>query len=397
MKGEFGGRFCLSYSPFTFVNKQVFVSQFRIILVAFWGIKLPINSIAMYTKSYYKVRDMAIWTRFETGVFIGIGVAWGLAYYFLGLEWLRIPWTPLALIGTAVAFVVGFQNNSAYGRIWEARKIWGGIVNTSRTFGMMLQDMVTNEFADEARTPEELKAEVKTLVYRHIAWMTALRHSMRANKPWETTSGHKTNREWGIDPPEFNDKLEDDLKPYLSDSDTAYLLDKGNKQTALLYLQSAHLRKLKEEGLLWEFSFLELESIQKELFALQGKSERIKNFPYPRQFATLNKYFMWLFVLILPIALVPQFADIGRDHLTNHPLIGSLFPLFSIPFYVAVAWIFHTMERIGRTGENPFEGTPNDVPISTIARGIEIDLRQNLGDSDEEIPDQFPDTYGVQW
>ena len=55
------------------------------------------------------------------------------------------------------------------------------------------------------------------------------------------------------------------------------------------------------------------------------------------------------------------------------------------------------MERIGRTGENPFEGTANDVPISTIARGIEIDLRQNLGESDEDIPEQFPVKYNTQF
>jgi len=54
----------------------------------------------------------------------------------------------MALIGTAVAFVIGFQNNAAYQRIWEARKIWGGIVNASRTFGMLIQDFLTNEHAD---------------------------------------------------------------------------------------------------------------------------------------------------------------------------------------------------------------------------------------------------------
>lgn len=61
-----------------------------------------------------------------------------------------------------------------------------------------------------------------------------------------------------------------------------------------------------------------------------------------------------------------------------------------------VAWVFHTMERIGRTGENPFEGSANDVPISTISRGIEIDLRQNLGESLDAIPPQFPEVYDVQ-
>ena len=90
----------------------------------------------MYTKKVFSARDMAIWTRFETLLFTVIIASFVSLYYFFDLAWLRIPWTPLALIGTAVAFVIGFQNNSAYGRIWEARKIWGGIVNTSRTFGM---------------------------------------------------------------------------------------------------------------------------------------------------------------------------------------------------------------------------------------------------------------------
>ena len=227
--------------------------------------------------------------------------------------------------------------------------------------------------------------------------MTALRHSMRTSKPWETTVKHKTNQEWGIRPPELESTLEEDLKPYISENDYAYTLSKNNKQTALLYLQSHHLRKLKEKGVVWEFSFLELEGVLKELYTFQGQSERIKNFPYPRQFATLNHYFMWIFVLLLPLALIPQFAEIGNDIIAKNPLFGNLFIWFSIPFYVIVAWIFHTMERIGRTGENPFEGTSNDVPISTIARGIEIDLRQNLGESSKDIPEQFPVKHHTQF
>jgi len=351
----------------------------------------------MYTKKTYRAIDMVRWTRFETYFFIGVVVAWVAIYYFADMSWLKIPWTPLALIGTAVAFVIGFQNNAAYGRIWEARKIWGGIVNTSRTFGMFVQVMLTNEKATVKASQEELDHEVKTLTYRHIAWMTALRHAMRASKPWETTHNEKTNQEWGLKPPERLSTLEEDLKPYLSAEDLASVMSKNNKQTALLYQQSYHLKRLKEQGLIWEFSFLELENVMEELFTLQGKSERIKNFPYPRQFASLNHYFMWIFVLLLPLAIVPQFAEIGEGFVESFPIIGDLFVWFSIPFYVAVAWTFHTMERIGRTGENPFEGTSNDVPISTIARGIEIDLRQNLGETKEEIPAQFEAVYDVQF
>ena len=351
----------------------------------------------MYTGKVYRISDMVKWTRFETLSFIIIISVWVSAYYFLDLSWFRIPWTPMALIGTAVAFVIGFQNNAVYGRIWEARKIWGGIVNSSRTFGAFVQTMLSDEHVKTTIDQGSIKKEIHTLTYRHIAWMTALRYAMRQQKAWETTSTHKTNQEWGIRPPEKKLTLAEALKPYLSKSDFDYALSKDNHQTAILYLQSHHIKALKDRGIIWEFSFLELENLIKEFFTLQGQTERIKNFPYPRHYATLNRYFMWLLLLLLPMALVPQFIDISQEIAENNALLGRLFIWFSIPIYIAVAWMFHTMERIGRTGENPFEGTSNDVPISTIARGIEIDLRQNLGEDKNNIPLQFSDELGVQF
>ena len=354
----------------------------------------------MYTKKVYKLKDMLMWTRFDTLHFTIISSVFVLLYQYLDFHWFKIPWTPLALIGTAVAFVIGFQNNSAYGRIWEARKIWGGIVNTSRTFGMFVQDMVTQEYCKDEVDEAEIKAEIKTLTYRHIAWMTALRHSMRVPKPWETSLQERTNREWQniVQAPEKKADLADDLRPYISEEDMEYVLSKNNKQTALLYLQSKHLRRLKEKHWIWEFSFLQLESVLEELFTLQGKSERIKNFPYPRHFATLNHYFTWIFIYCLPLGLIPQFSEIGQNLLGgHHPHLAEHFSWFAVPFAVMVSWVFHTMERIGRTGENPFEGGANDVPISTISRGIEIDLRQNLGENKEEIPAQFEAVRGVQF
>ncbi len=188
----------------------------------------------MYTKKVYKTKDMIKWTRFETIFFIIFSSIIVGIYFFFDLHWLKIPWTPIALIGTAVAFVIGFQNNSAYGRIWEARKIWGGIVNTSRTFGMFVQDMVTNEHAIEKQTDASLKKEIKTLTYRHIAWMNALRHAMRTQKPWETVMMEKANQDWSqmIQPPEWKVNLEEDLKPYLSDTD---LKKTTNKQLYYIY------------------------------------------------------------------------------------------------------------------------------------------------------------------
>lgn len=349
----------------------------------------------MYIKKKYSFKDMILWTRKETLLFVLVALVPTILYDVIGLKWVQLPWTPIALIGTAVAFLIGFQSNAAYGRIWEARKIWGGIVNYSRSWGMMVKDMVTNEYAQEPASENELEGHKRVLVYRHIAWLTALRYAMRQKKPWETFIEHKTNQEWikMMHIPEWETTLGDSMKHLLSEEEYQYIANKTNRATALLSLQSQHLRALKERGIVWEFSFLELEGVLKELFNLQGKSERIKNFPYPRQFATLSYDFIKIFVLLLPFGVVPEFAKIGKI-LSESYTLGHYFVWMAIPFSVVISWVFHTMQRIGTVGENPFEGSANDVPISTIARGIEIDLREML--DEEDIPNQFEVRHNVQ-
>ena len=341
---------------------------------------------------------MVLWTRGETLIYLLYAGIITVLYKVFGFTFLNVPWTPVALIGTAVAFLVGFQNNSAYGRIWEARMIWGAIVNTSRTWGMKIQDMVSNQYCKVPISEDELEQEKKILIYRHIAWMTALRYAMRQRKSWETQHKAKTNQEWRkmIHIPEEVSTLEDNLMMYLSEEELKYILSKNNKQTAILYLQSKHIRALKDKGLIWEFAFLELENVLESLFTHQGKSERIKNFPYPRQYASLGLYLTRVFAILLPFGLIPEFAEIGETMVDDFFLIGQFFIWIAIPFCATVSWAFHTMERLARTGENPFEGGPNDVPISTIARGIEIDLRQMLDEDPNQIPSQFPEDKNVQ-
>lgn len=352
----------------------------------------------MYTRKKYTLKEMAQWTKRETRFFLLWATTVTVLFEFLGLTWLRLPWTPIALIGTAVAFLIGFQNNAAYGRLWEARIIWGGIVNTCRTWTMMICDMVTNEHAKTPMSDEALKAEKKVIVYRQIAWMTALRYALRQERPWETFRHGKTNRKWydAFKIPEINIPLEDSLTAYLSTDELKYVMTKKNKANAVLTLQSRHLRDLKERGHIWEFSFLELEGLLKEFFSLQGKSERIKNFPYPRQYATLGYDFVNFFVLVLPFGVVPEFAQIGADLMQDHPVIGSYFIWLSIPFSAMVSWVFNTMQRIGTVGENPFEGSANDVPITTMARGIEIDMKEMIDDQKENIPAPYPTVINVQ-
>jgi putative membrane protein len=213
----------------------------------------------------------------------------------LEFKWLHLPWLPIALIGTAVAFIVGFKNNASYGRLWEARQIWGGIVNSSRTLGIMVNDVINNDQANTKLTESEFTAIRQKIIYRHIAWMTAHRYTLRMTKPWETFLQRSTNKEYSelYDFREWRIPIEEAVEPYLDAEELKYISDKKNKATQILSLQSKHLRELKEQGLIWEFSFLEMENLFKELCALQGKNERIKKFPYPRQFATLNHFSLY--------------------------------------------------------------------------------------------------------
>ncbi len=367
----------------------------------------------MLTRRNYSVKEMLGWTRRYIYIFIILALFPVLLYTRLEWYWLRLPWLPIGLVGTALAFIISFKNNASYGRLWEARKIWGGIVNSSRSFAMMANDYITNEHAKEKYTDEQFFKIRKQLIMRHVAWMASLRHALRAHKPWELSRTNKSDREYmeGIDIRERRMSLAEELDGYVTEDEKQEILKYRNKQGACLKLQSKQLRELKESGHIWEFSFLEMENILVEFFTLQGKAERIKNFPYPRQFATLNRFFIWIFVFLLPYGLMSEFDKIGDSIVElaqswkSYPeggfhyiieLIGEHFVWFTIPFSVVISWIFHTMERIGEVSENPFEGIANDVPITTMSRGIEIDIRQLIGDDPKEIPEGVKDSNGIQ-
>lgn len=313
------------------------------------------------------------WSKKYIFIFLIIDIIPILLFIFLDWSWLAIPWQPIALIGIAVSFYLGFKNNSSYDRLWEARKIWGGIVNASRTFTIMSRDFITNEFAKEKLSEKELDTIIKSVVYRHVAWLKALTYQLRLPKPWEHSGAMEESlrKESGIHH-EVNQF--EKIKPYISSDEYKYLMTKGNKASHLLSLQSKELLKLKLDGQIDDFRHMELEKMLGELYSLQGKSERIKNFPFPRQYATVNFIFVWIFLVLLPFGMLNIFKDV--DHLYTIWL--------ALPFTMLVSWVFILMEMIGEYSENPFEGLYNDVPISSMARSIEIDIRQMLDET--ELP-----------
>lgn len=330
----------------------------------------------MHAGEKFSIREVIFWTRREIFWFLLIAAVPTLLYDLLGWDFITIPWLPIALVGTAVAFLVGFKNNATYDRLWEARKIWGGIVNTSRTWGIMSKDYVSNSHNPDPVSEEELEAIRKRLIYRHMAWLTALRFQLRQSKPWESIH-KKHNKEYRqlYYVQEQDDPIEPELEKFSSKEEMEKVLKAKNGATQILALQSQDLRQLMERKLIDDFRHMEMENILKEFFTLQGKCERIKNFPYPRQFATINLYFVWIFIVLVPFGMIQEFQKLGEH-----------FVWLTVPFSAMVAWVFHTMEKIGEATENPFSGGANDVPMTSLSRTIEIDLREMLGETDLPEP-----------
>ncbi|HVI47953.1 MAG TPA: bestrophin family ion channel [Chitinophaga sp.] len=327
----------------------------------------------MFTGRNYKIREFLIWTRRDILKLMLIAAIPTLLYQLAGWKWVGIPWVPIALIGTAAAFIAGFKNTQSYNRMWEARTIWGGIVNSSRAWGIMVTGYIRN-----ANNEEEQRLH-RTFIYRHIAWMTALRFQLRESRSWENikTKAYNISYTKFYHVQEWENNLEDELTPFLSDSEKAYILQRKNRATQLIALQSDHLKELNATGKLDTLCYVEMENMLKELYEQQGKCERIKNFPYPRQFASINLFFIRLLTYSLPFGLLNEFAKLGEH--------GAW---LTIPFTVVVGWVFTSLEQVGESTENPFEGGANDVPITSMSRTIEIDLREMLGE--KELPAPVP-------
>lgn len=318
----------------------------------------------MHAGSRYTIKEFLIWTSRDIYVLILLATIPTAAFQLFGITWIAIPWVPVALVGTAAAFIVGFKNTQTYNRLWEARQIWGAIVNSSRSWGIMSRDFVQAD-----------RRVHQQLIYRHCAWLTALRFQLRKPQTWETSNKsyfkeYKTHYEV----PEWQDSLEDELTKYLSEEERIGVLGKKNRATQLIALQSKQIKDLYAEGLIGQYEYVEMERRLADLYDQQGKCERIKNFPYPRQFASINLFFIWLFAIMLPFGMLNEFQKLG----------GNLVWL-TIPFTVIVSWVFTTMEKVGEATENPFEGGANDVPISALSRTIEIDLREMLDEN--ELPE----------
>jgi ion channel-forming bestrophin family protein len=318
--------------------------------------------------------------------FTGFHVVWLSAYCFLavylyndlGYTFLAIPWLPMSLIGVAVAFYVGFKNDASYERMWEARKIWGAIVNDSRSFTSAVKNLI------EAGSPTDEQGVVKTLVYRHLAWLYTLRVQLLVPTAWEHSQARflvgmvarKRRRKTfglGLYNIEDHDKT---LARLLEKKEIEDLHKFSNMATHILDRQVKSLKDLNNAGRLNNFRHMNMQNLIYNFYEHQGKCERIKHYPFPRQYASMSFIFVGIFIILLPFSLLSEFTNVG---------IHSVW--LAVPFSVLASWVFLMMELVGDYSENPFEGLGNDIPMLAICRKIEIDLREMIGE--EEVPEQI--------
>lgn len=303
----------------------------------------------------------------------------GLALFLhqgLGWDFLRIPFQPLSVIGIAVAFYIGFKNSQSYDRFWEGRKIWGGIVNYSRTWTIQVLSLVQD------------KDEHQQLVYRHLAWINALRvqlrqptsFSLRENKAVEAMFERHGERN-----PVCNETTS-----FLKPEEIADLEERKNVATHLVKNQALEIDRLLKEDKITEFDKQVMHGVLEELYNLQGKCERIKNTPFPRQYAYFSTVFCWIFVLLIPFGLLDIFHG---QVLSLTEDVQLIYRWLLVPFSVLISWIFVTMEKVGSNSEDPFEGRINDVPMTALCRTIEIDLRDML--DEKELPAKVAPKDGI--
>jgi putative membrane protein len=241
---------------------------------------------------------------------------------------------PLGLMGAALSIFLAFRNNSAYDRWWEARTLWGGLVNDSRTFGRQAMTLV------DAPAPDgvEPRIEARDLIEWQIAYVHALRCHLRHQTPFPELTGR------------------------LSPAVIAWLRPQRNVPLALLLHAGRMLRALFDAGRMDTFRFTQLDATLTRLCDVQGACERIKNTPLPRQYEYIPRVLVGVYCLLLPLGLVEG--------------MGLLTPLAS----TLVSLIFVSLDSIGRDIEAPFENTVHDTPMSQLSRTIEINLRETAGD-----------------
>ncbi len=284
-------------------------------------------------------------------------VAWDVAivigYKVMHWDWVGSKHVPLALYGSAIGIIVGFRNNSAYGRWWEGRGLWGQVVNNSRSLARQVCSTMHPNPEMGGSDTADLEQMQRSLVLHQIAYVHALRQHLRKLSPWE------------------------ELRPLLSAEEIGALEGSKNVPLSLQQQIGRMLRESKNRGWIDRLEWQSMDRNLDDLADAQGGAERIKNTPMPKQYDFFPMLFVQIYCLLLPVGMVEN--------------LGWFTPLGS----TLVGFMFLALDKIGRDLEDPFDNRIFDVPLTSITRTIDINLRQLLGETNLPQPEQPID--GVLW
>jgi len=269
---------------------------------------------------------------------IGVGV-----YIFKIYSKQELPAIPLgvpAFLGTAISILLSFKISQSYGRWWEARKIWGAIVNDSRSFTLQLQALLGKDMSND----------IKTMAYRQIAWCYCLGQSLRGLNPL------------------------DNLDEHLSPEDLKVIDKHSNIPLAILQLNSVDIKVLKDKGKIDIFSQLKLNDILSQLTASMGKAERIKSTVFPTTYRLNLHISIYIFLICLTVAL------------------SAIPVVYSLLLVLIIGTIFFMLEGAAFNLQDPFENRPSDTAVTAIARTVEINIKELL--KEENIPEPLaPESF----
>jgi len=258
-------------------------------------------------------------------------------------HWISLNGLPVAPLASALTIFLAFRTNAAYGRWWEARSLWGSLINTSRALGRQFLTMIDDEPIAEGKMPIR-----KELVLNQIAFAHALRCHLRKQTPFP------------------------ELACVLGEEATARLRSYANVPAAILLTMGNLLREAHSRGLIDTFRWTAIDENLTGLANIQGACERIKNTPLPRQFDYLPRVLVDVFCWLLPLAIVED--------------LGLMTPLAS----TLISFTFIAADLMSREIANPFDNTIHDTPMTALSRTIELNLREQMQNDQRPLPQPIP-------
>lgn len=266
-------------------------------------------------------------------------------YDSLHFTLISIPLSVPMILGTVISLLLGFRSSQAYDRWWEARTIWGAIVNDSRTLGRQISTMVSDNYG-----PAEYDDFKANWIRRQMAWC----HSL---------TGHLRNRDGTRG-----------LKRFLKKEELQFLSDYDNIPAAILLLHARDLRLAYEQGWINQYQQMEIDKTLTRLCDSMGACERIKNTVFPATYSLYIHIALIFFIMLLPFGLIEFFA------------------YMEVPLVIAIAALFLLIEKMAIHLQDPFENRPTDTPMDTISNTIERDLKQVIH---EEVGEKKPQGENV--